>query len=122
MAGAASAAHRNQDPPIYNLSSPNFGLDNGVHFRVRKIISEPGSNIAAYDQLAWCSALDYAQQPTADSLRVFTAVREANVRLYERLTPEQWNAYGIHSERGEESVKQLLTLLAGHDRNHISQI
>jgi hypothetical protein len=91
-------------------------------FRVRKIISEPGSNIAAYDQLAWCSALDYAQQPTADSLRVFTAVREANVRLYERLTPEQWNAYGIHSERGEESVKQLLTLLAGHDRNHISQI
>jgi hypothetical protein len=32
MAGAAPAAPQNQDPPIYNLSSANFGLDNWVHF------------------------------------------------------------------------------------------
>jgi hypothetical protein len=30
--GRLRLPHRNQDPPIYNLSSPNFGLDNGVHF------------------------------------------------------------------------------------------
>ena len=31
--GRLRLPHRNQDSPIYNLSSPNFGLDNGVHFK-----------------------------------------------------------------------------------------
>ena len=34
--GRLRLPHRNQDSPIYNLSSPNFGLDNGVHPRDRR--------------------------------------------------------------------------------------
>jgi hypothetical protein len=30
--------------------------------------------------------------------------------------------YGMHAERGRESVRHLLRFYAGHDRNHLRQI
>ena len=91
-------------------------------FRVRKTISEPGANIAAYAQDAWATSLCYRERRPAESLQIFTVVREANLRLYRTLAPEQWEAFGFHSERGRESVRDLVRLIAGHDRNHLAQI
>jgi hypothetical protein len=39
-----------------------------------------------------------------------------------RLTPEQWNCSGIHSERGPITVRGLARHMAAHDINHILQI
>ncbi|MGH8100468.1 MAG: DinB family protein, partial [Chthoniobacterales bacterium] len=56
------------------------------------------------------------------SLEQFRAIREANLALYKSLTPEQWKHYGMHSERGEETLERILHMMAGHDLNHLAQI
>jgi hypothetical protein len=33
-----------------------------------------------------------------------------------------WKYYGIHSERGKESITRLTEMIAGHDINHLMQI
>ena len=39
-----------------------------------------------------------------------------------RLTPEEWQRWGIHAERGNMTVKDLARHMAGHDINHIDQV
>jgi hypothetical protein len=33
-----------------------------------------------------------------------------------------WNYYGMHEERGKETVKRMTEMMAGHDLNHLKQI
>jgi hypothetical protein len=42
--------------------------------------------------------------------------------LLKSLTPEQWKQYGMHSERGEETIEHIVRMTAGHDVNHLQQI
>lgn len=49
-------------------------------------------------------------------------LREANLDLLKSLTKEQWKHYGMHAERGEESIEHLVRMYAGHDINHTRQI
>ena len=38
------------------------------------------------------------------------------------LTPAEWNQYGIHAERGVESIRDIAMYYAGHDLNHFKHI
>lgn len=49
-------------------------------------------------------------------------LREANLRMLIRLTPEQWECSGNHSERGQMTVHELPRHMAAHDINHAPQI
>jgi len=91
-------------------------------YRMRSILGAPGSPIPAFDQDRWAEAESYGKQDPQKSLEVYRTVREANLRLMKSLKPEQWKQFGIHSERGEESVERLLHMMAGHDLNHLGQI
>ena len=92
-------------------------------FRVLRILTGPdGVAIPAYDQDAYASLRGYRDIPASRSLEIFTALRNANLELWGRLTPEQLNKYGVHEERGEESVAALLRVIAGHDLSHLRQI
>ena len=33
-----------------------------------------------------------------------------------------WENYGMHQERGKESIAHTVRMLAGHDLNHLQQI
>jgi len=91
-------------------------------FRIRLILGAPGTPIAAFDQDSWAAAGHYNQRNPAQSLEQFRALRSANLALLGSLTPEQWKQYGIHSERGRESVEHIVRMFAGHDLNHLRQI
>ena len=93
-----------------------------VGWRLRAILAGPGCPIQAYDQDALAAARNYAKHDPRKSLQQFTAIREANLGLYKRLSPEQWKYYGMHAERGEETLDRLLHMMAGHDINHTQQI
>ena len=93
-----------------------------VGFRLRLILGAPGTAIAAYDQDAWVVALHYEEREPRKSLAHFSAAREANLALLKSLKPEQWKHYGVHAERGKETIEQVVRLLAGHDLNHLKQI
>jgi DinB superfamily len=93
-----------------------------VGWRIRSILGAPGTPIQAFDQDAWAAAGNYAKRDPLKSIEQFRAVRDANLALYKSLRPEQWKHFGMHAERGEESLQRILHMMAGHDINHLSQI
>jgi hypothetical protein len=91
-------------------------------FRMRLIVGAPGTPVQGFDQDRWAETGKYAKRDPKKSIELFRAIREANIAFYKSLTPAQRKLYGIHSERGKESVERLFTLFAGHDINHTKQI
>jgi DinB family protein len=93
-----------------------------IGYRLRLILGEPGASIAAYDQDSWVASGHYNTRDPRKSVEHFRAFREANLGLLESLTPEQWKQYGMHSERGQETIEHIVRMTAGHDVNHLQQI
>lgn len=94
----------------------------GASWRYRQMIEHNGCPLAPYDQDLWNELGNYASRPPADALQLFRLLREANLRMFEQLTPEQWQCHGIHAERGEMTVRDLALQIAGHDLNHLEQV
>jgi hypothetical protein len=93
-----------------------------VGYRIRAIAGAPGTQIIGFDQDVWVTALHYDKRELKKAFEQYRALREANVALLKSLTPDQWNSYGNHSERGQESIETIVRMTAGHDVNHFQQI
>jgi hypothetical protein len=91
-------------------------------WRMRLILGAPGCAVSAFDQDAWVTALHYDKRDPRKALEQFRVLREANLAMLKNLTPEQWKHYGMHSERGVETIEHMVRMFAGHDLNHIAQI
>ena len=93
-----------------------------IGFRMRFILGAPGTPIMAYDQDSWATSGQYEKRDPHESAEQFRVVREANLALLKSLTSEQWKQYGMHSERGQETMEHIVRMTAGHDINHLQQI
>ena len=91
-------------------------------FRVRMILGAPGAPIQGFDQDAWAQAGDYAKQDPTLSFEAYRVTRERTLRLLTGLSSDMWDRFGMHSERGKETVRRVSEMMAGHDINHIRQI
>ena len=91
-------------------------------FRIRIILGSNGTPIQGFDQDVWAQYSNYSKQDPAVSLEAYRINRKRNIHLLNSLSPEMWNNYGIHSERGKETVTRVAEMLAGHDINHLNQI
>jgi hypothetical protein len=91
-------------------------------YRIRLILSAPGTAIQAFDQDVWAVTGRYASVDVRTSLHLYRVLREANLALLNSLTAAEWERSGIHAERGEESISDIATYYAGHDFNHFAQI
>jgi hypothetical protein len=78
--------------------------------------------ITGYDQDAWADRLGYDKTNVTEALDEFSVLRKANLRLLKRAAPADLERVGVHSERGEESVRHWIKLYAGHDTLHLNQI
>jgi uncharacterized damage-inducible protein DinB len=91
-------------------------------YRMRMSVAQPGSAIPDYDQDRWATALRYNEAGLEDALREIEALRSANLAWLEGLSDEEMDRAGVHEERGEESVRRIVKLLAAHDLVHGNQI
>lgn len=91
-------------------------------YRIRMIARDNGCSIQGYDQNVWVADSEYLRKNPKMAFDLFRSLRLANIAYLKKLSPAQWEYYGIHSERGKESVRHLTKLMAGHDRNHLRQI
>jgi len=91
-------------------------------YRIRTILSKNGTPIQAFDQDDWARDGKYAERDPRRSLAVFCTLREANLRLLKSLSRRQWSNYGMHAERGKETIRRVVEMFAGHDLNHLRQI
>jgi hypothetical protein len=90
--------------------------------RVRLIVTQEQPTLVGYDQDAWTARFADLDPDPQETFTRWRALRSSNLRLYESLTPDEWNRTGMHTERGEQSAKEVVRLAAGHDRAHIDQI
>ena len=91
-------------------------------YRLRLIVAADRPAIPGYDQDAWADSLHYHRGTVADALADHADARRVTVRWLRALDDGQWERVGVHSERGEESVRQIATLLAAHDLAHADQV
>jgi hypothetical protein len=91
-------------------------------WRYRQMIEHPGTTLQGFDQDLWARLGDYDSWSTREALEMFRLLREANLRLFSKLEPDEWQRHGIHAERGRITVEDLARHMASHDWNHIRQI
>jgi len=89
--------------------------------RLRMMVTQDRPVLVGYDQEAWTDRFAGLDDTPEQTLARWQVLRAANVRMAESFTPEEWERVGMHSERGEESVRLHVQILAGHDRVHIDQ-
>ena len=91
-------------------------------FRLRLVLGSNGVAIQAFDQDIWAKEFHYSKQKPLDSFETFKTMRNSNVQLLKWLSPERWEYFGMHEERGRETVRRMMEMYAGHDINHVMQI
>lgn len=91
-------------------------------WRLRLVLAQDRPPLTGYDQDLWASRLGYSAVEAEDAVQDFTVLRNANLRLLGRVTPADLDRIGVHVERGEESVRHMIRLYAGHDLMHLGQI
>lgn len=90
--------------------------------RVRFVAAEDRPLLPAYDEQRFVARLGIERASLEDLFDVWVAARAANVHLLDRLPDDAWSRIGIHAERGELSLMQIVVGGAGHDRVHEEQI
>jgi hypothetical protein len=91
-------------------------------WRMRSVIGENGITIQPFDQDAWASVFEYRDRDAKRSLEVFRVLRENNLAMLKEISRETWDHYGMHLERGKETIAHLARMFAGHDTNHVLQV
>ena len=93
-----------------------------ISARYRWILAEDEPDIVGYDQALWVAQLGQARGGPGDAA--------GGLRRASRLEPRAVGAdagrgtrsrFGVHRERGPESVELTFRLAAGHDRIHLAQ-
>ncbi len=91
-------------------------------FRFRMVIAQSGSRLLAMDQDQWAEGLRYRKADWKRKLKLFELMRRDHLVLLRSLGTSEWKKYGIHEERGKETLELMVQVLAGHDVNHLRQI
>ena len=91
-------------------------------YRMRMMLSHDGPPIAGYDQDTMVEGMAHNDRPLSVLLEELARLRGLNLDLYRRTRGPAWERFGVHAERGEESVGYSIRLLAGHDLRHLDQL
>jgi hypothetical protein len=89
--------------------------------RLRRLIAEDGPVITGYDEARFAKKLT-SDRPIEPSLEAMRWARESTAQILERLSEEEWQRAGTHSESGPYSVEDWLTIYASHGHDHARQI
>jgi len=91
-------------------------------WRMRQVLGNNGVTIQAFDQDVWADVFAYARRDPKVSLETFRLLRENNLRMLKGLPTSLWENYGMHQERGKETLTHIVRMFAGHDLNHLAQV
>jgi uncharacterized damage-inducible protein DinB len=91
-------------------------------WRMRLILGHNGAPVHAFDQDVWATTFKYQKTNPKRSLETFRLLRENNLALLKSLPKELMENYGMHQERGKETIVHITRMFAGHDLNHLQQV
>jgi DinB superfamily len=91
-------------------------------YRMRMIVAQDAPPIQGYDQDLWGDRLHYRDEPLSVVVGELRMLRGRNLRFTRCLDDTELDRVGVHSERGRESVRHNLRLVAAHDLLHRAQL
>ena len=68
------------------------------------------------------TALGHNEHEPSELVEIFRTLRQFNLAVWRRTSSADLERTGQHNERGPESLRVMLRLLAGHDLSHLDQI
>ncbi len=89
--------------------------------RLRRLLAEDRPTIHGYDQDEFARRLHY-DRPVASSLEAFKAARDTTAEILERMSPEDWQREGVHTEMGRYTAETWLEIYADHAHKHAGQM
>ena len=92
-----------------------------AYLRFRWLITEDNPTIKTYDQDIWAGLPD-SRLPIDSSLKILDGLHERWAALLEQLPEDAWARKGMHPERGEIDLDDLLEIYSGHGAHHAGQV
>lgn len=90
--------------------------------RFRMILAGEKPALPVYDPDTWKRRLHYLWRSPEASLSLFQQTRFASAEMLRQCSASDWERVGVHPERGEVTLGELLTQYAGHAPEHVAQI
>ena len=91
-------------------------------YRLRLMVCEDDPPILGTKQDSWVAGQRHNEREPSELVDVFGTLRQFNLALWKRLSPEDLTRTGQHNERGPESLAVMLRMMAGHDLSHLDQL
>jgi hypothetical protein len=91
-------------------------------YRLRAVYERSGIPLVGMDQDAWARNSRYRRIDPRRALETFAALRRANVEFIEGIPRKELKRWGAHSQFGRLTLAKMISLMAGHDLNHIRQV
>ncbi|MGE5233343.1 MAG: YfiT family bacillithiol transferase [Acidobacteriota bacterium] len=93
-----------------------------AYVRMRLIATQENPTLNAYDQNVWAALKDSTQPSITASLAVLKGLHKRWVVFLKSRKKNDWKRVGLHPERGEVSLDDLLNIYSRHGENHVAQI
>jgi hypothetical protein len=87
--------------------------------RMKRIIAEDRPSLISADENRFAVALAYHQRDVEEELAIIAHTRSQMARILRTLGPEVLRRVGVHNERGELTLEQLLTSATNHVPHHV---
>lgn len=98
--------------------------DADMHFATRflHILTVNKPAIVSFDEDVYPDRLKYASRDAHDSLASIIGLHKVIANILSLVDDSDWNRVGIHSEKGEVSLAEVLTLANNHTKSHVEQL
>jgi len=91
-------------------------------YRIRKIISEPVTQIVTFAHEDWVSQQQFNSVTIDELFTVYDALTSYNALLLQKLTEEQWQQFGLKQEEQISVAHIIDKFICNHVEKHLKQI
>jgi hypothetical protein len=90
--------------------------------RMKRVIAEDRPTLLSYDESRFAAALAYHERDMEEELALIDLTRKSLARILRTVSAEALNRVGVHSERGPETLAQLIQIYTDHVSHHVQFI
>lgn len=93
-----------------------------AYLRMKFILTEDKPLLKGYSQDVWAARDDARAKQVAPSITLLKGLHKRWVAMLKKVGRAEWKRTGIHSERGEVTLDDLLLTYAAHGEKHVGHI
>src|SRR5262245_46224267 len=87
--------------------------------RMKRVVAEDRPTLLGADEVRFAARLAYAERDLEEELTIIEHTRRQLARILRKLPAEALTRVGLHNERGQVTLEQLLTVAINHIPHHV---